>query len=69
MLDFHRLEAIGLLRCLGMVLMALDHTRDFFSDALYSPTDLDKTSAGISLTRWVTLPLSYIILILTIDKP
>jgi uncharacterized membrane protein len=54
MLDFRRLETIDLMRGLVMVLMALDHTRDFFSDTLYSPTDLSKTSAGLFLTRWVT---------------
>jgi uncharacterized membrane protein len=54
MLDFRRLETIDLMRGLVMVLMALDHTRDFFSVALYSPTDLGKTSAELFLTRWVT---------------
>jgi uncharacterized membrane protein len=54
MLNFRRLETIDLMRGLIMVLMALDHTRDFFSDALYNSTDLNKTSAELYLTRWVT---------------
>lgn len=39
-----------------MVLMALDHMRDFFdADALiYSPTDLTKTYPFLFLTRLVT---------------
>lgn len=37
-----------------MVLMTLDHTRDFFSDSRFSPTDLDKTSVALFLTRWIT---------------
>src|SRR5215475_383494 len=38
-----------------MILMALDHVRDFWSDRLLmDPTDLDTTTVGIFLTRWVT---------------
>lgn len=39
-----------------MMIMAIDHVRDFFhADALlFSPTDLDKTNAALFLTRWIT---------------
>ena len=38
-----------------MILMALDHVQDFFSNQLYmDPTDLGTTTPGIFLTRWVT---------------
>ena len=49
-----RLPAIDNLRGMVMVLMTLDHVRDFFTDVEYSPTDLTKTSAALFLTRWIT---------------
>jgi uncharacterized membrane protein len=38
-----------------MILMALDHVRDFFSERMFDdPTNLQTTTAGIFLTRWIT---------------
>jgi uncharacterized membrane protein len=37
-----------------MILMALDHTRDFFGNAAASPTNMATTTAGLFMTRWVT---------------
>lgn len=49
-----RLVSIDHLRGLIMILMALDHTRDYFSNAHFNPLDLDQTTTGLFLTRWVT---------------
>jgi uncharacterized membrane protein len=49
-----RFEAVDLLRGLVMVLMVLDHTRDFFGDMTLEPTDLSKATPAMFLTRWVT---------------
>lgn len=49
-----RLFAIDLLRGLVIVLMALDHTRDFFAPAPFNPLDLQQGSPAWFWTRWLT---------------
>jgi len=51
-----RIESIDLLRGLIIIIMALDHVRDYFhADAfLYNPTDLAQTSPFLFFTRWIT---------------
>ena len=49
-----RLWSIDLVRGLIMVIMALDHTRGYFANADFDPTDLSKTTPAYFLTRWIT---------------
>lgn len=49
-----RLDSIDVLRGIVMVVMALDHVRDYFSSAEFQPTDLSQTTAAYFLTRFVT---------------
>jgi uncharacterized membrane protein len=51
-----RPASVDILRGLVMVIMALDHTRDFFSNSanVFDPTDLTHTSPMLFFTRWIT---------------
>jgi uncharacterized membrane protein len=51
-----RLQSVDALRGAIMIIMALDHTRDFFHAAamLSSPTDLTRTYPLLFFTRWIT---------------
>lgn len=51
-----RLASIDLLRGIVIILMALDHTRDYFhySAFFFSPEDVAKTNGILFITRWIT---------------
>jgi uncharacterized membrane protein len=49
-----RIESVDLLRGIIMIIMALDHTRDLFTNATVFPTDPANTTVALFFTRWIT---------------
>jgi uncharacterized membrane protein len=51
-----RIDAVDLLRGLVMVIMLLDHTREFVHSGglVFDPTDLTRTTPILFFTRWIT---------------
>ena len=49
-----RLDAVDLLRGVIMVIMAIDHTRDYFGIPGDNPTNLATTTVALFFTRWIT---------------
>jgi len=51
-----RIDSVDLLRGLVMVIMLLDHTRDFVHSEVfkYDPTDMSRTYPILFFTRWLT---------------
>src|SRR3954470_479613 len=49
-----RVSSVDIVRGAIMVLMALDHVRDFVTNQRVRPEDLTRSSAALFATRWVT---------------
>src|SRR5579872_845264 len=50
----YRIESIDILRGLIMLIMALDHTRDYIHLNNPNPVDLATTTPILFFTRWIT---------------
>ncbi|WP_340073637.1 DUF1624 domain-containing protein [Leptobacterium sp. I13] len=52
----NRIHSLDLLKGIIIILMALDHTRDYFHDAIliYDALDPNKTNIPVYLSRWIT---------------
>jgi uncharacterized membrane protein len=52
--DAPRVEALDVVRGLIIVVMALDHVRDYVTNVPFDPVDMTRTTPALFLTRWVT---------------
>jgi uncharacterized membrane protein len=50
----HRIASVDIVRGTVMVLMALDHVRDWVTNVRFQPEDLSRSWAALFFTRWVT---------------
>ena len=60
-----RIDAVDVVRGVIMIIMALDHTRDFFGVPGQNPVDLRSASAALFLTRWITFFCAPVFFLLT----
>ena len=60
-----RVESVDVVRGIIMIVMALDHTRDFFGIPGQNPTNLATASAALFLTRWITYFCAPVFFLLT----
>jgi uncharacterized membrane protein len=60
-----RIQSVDVVRGLIMIVMALDHTREYFTSPVISPTDLTHASAALFLTRWITYFCAPVFFLLT----
>jgi uncharacterized membrane protein len=49
-----RIDSIDLVRGIVIVIMALDHSHDFFGSLTVNPTNTATTTAALFFTRWIT---------------
>jgi uncharacterized membrane protein len=49
-----RLESVDVVRGVIMIIMALDHTREFVGNPALNPTDIATTTIPLFFTRWIT---------------
>lgn len=49
-----RIQSIDILRGIIIIIMALDHVRDYYSPYPFAPEDLNKTFPLLFFTRWIT---------------
>jgi uncharacterized membrane protein len=60
-----RVESVDLLRGVVMILMALDHVRDYFGGTSVNPTNLATTTVPLFFTRWITHVCAPVFFLLT----